>query len=96
MEGSSFKITAEAAQEILEKAPEPVSPQAVDSIGKRLKYNIIEINVNFLFYMELEFSLVFFFTFFLNMYNGTYTALIHFQLTNVTSYTPNCNNYDGN
>lgn len=64
MEGSSFKITAEAAQEILEKAPEPVSPQAVDSIGKRLKYNIIEINVNFLFYMELEFSLVFFFTFF--------------------------------
>jgi len=34
VEGSPFKITPEAAQEILEKAPESVEPQAIEPIGK--------------------------------------------------------------
>lgn len=35
MEDSPYKITAEAAEEILEKTPEPTpEPQLVESIGK--------------------------------------------------------------
>lgn len=34
VEGSPFKITTEAAEQILEKAPEPVEPQPVEPIGK--------------------------------------------------------------
>ncbi|XP_003703037.1 inorganic pyrophosphatase Nurf-38 isoform X2 [Megachile rotundata] len=36
--GSPFKITAEAAEEILEKAPEPSEPQAVDPIVDKWHY----------------------------------------------------------
>lgn len=34
VEGSPFKITTEAAEEVLDKAPEPVEPQDVEPIGK--------------------------------------------------------------
>lgn len=51
MEGSPFKITNEAAEETLEKAPEPVKPQPVESIGKHenVKYKInIKLSIFFL------------------------------------------------
>ncbi|XP_011686954.1 PREDICTED: inorganic pyrophosphatase isoform X2 [Wasmannia auropunctata] len=38
VEGSSFKITAEAAQEILAKAPESMEPQAVEPIVDKWHY----------------------------------------------------------
>ncbi|KAG5321378.1 IPYR pyrophosphatase, partial [Pseudoatta argentina] len=37
VEGSPFKITTEAAQKILDKAPEPVEPQPVEPIGSFIK-----------------------------------------------------------
>lgn len=37
VEGSSCKITTEAAKEVLRKAPEPLEPQSVEPIGKLCK-----------------------------------------------------------
>lgn len=40
VEGSPFKITSEAAEEALEKAPEPMEPQPVEPIGTFFASNV--------------------------------------------------------